>query len=325
MYYGTQILEQVRRIDLLTYMERAFPDNLKREGSKGYRLRDHDSVTISGGLWKRWATGDRGSTALDYLIKVENRPFTECVAELVDLFNIEQGTDIEPYTPERRVLPVTQNEKKLITPKWNSNCTATWDYLVNQRKLDKATVYFCLQKGYIKETRDWNNAAFIGYGYKNKDKMKYVMKRGTIGKFRGECSGSDKRYPFRLVNEKNKIVHLYESPIDLLSYVSLRRMENIPVKDENFLSLGGVSGDANSREIPVGLDEYLKTIDTETVVLNLDYDKAGLLAGDNISKQLGGELDVEWEYPPAGKDYNEFLCDHYPDKKDYLFGVYRQG
>ena len=67
----------------------------------------------------------------------------------------------------------------------------------------------------------YHNVVFIG-----KDESgtpKYAAYRGTMASsFKGDASGSDKRYSFRLLaREPCQSVHLFEAAIDLLSYATL--------------------------------------------------------------------------------------------------------
>ena len=61
-------MEIVKRMDLLTYMEEAEPNNLVRLSSNEYCTQEHDSLKISNGKWMWWSRGIGGRTALDYLI-----------------------------------------------------------------------------------------------------------------------------------------------------------------------------------------------------------------------------------------------------------------
>lgn len=78
----------------------------------------------------------------------------------------------------------------------------------------------CIDKGIIYESADYHNAVFIG-----KDESgtpRYAALRSTNGSFKIDAAGSDKRYSFRLLTDKTATsVHLFESAVDLLSYVTL--------------------------------------------------------------------------------------------------------
>jgi hypothetical protein len=56
----------------------------------------------------------------------------------------------------------------------------------------------------------------------------------------GDCSGSDKHYSFRIADGNNDTVHIFECPIDLLSYATLLKMKGYDYRQYNLLSLAGI-------------------------------------------------------------------------------------
>ncbi len=76
------VIEQARQIDLLSYLQRYEPSNLKRVAGNVYCTKDHDSLKISNGKWYWWSRGFGGFSALDYLIKVREYSFVEAVQTL---------------------------------------------------------------------------------------------------------------------------------------------------------------------------------------------------------------------------------------------------
>ena len=113
---------------------------------------------------------------------------------------------------------VKKDESKvLLLPEKNANCDKVTEYLFG-RGIDYQLIQDCIAEGIIFEGRKYHNAVFVG-----KDKNgtpKYAALRSTLGSsFKGDASGSDKRYSFRLLaREPTDKVHLFEAAIDLLSY-----------------------------------------------------------------------------------------------------------
>ena len=70
-YIPSEVVEQARQIDLLTYLRKFEPDNVEEvKGTRNvYRTVDHDSLKMSNGKWFWWSQGFGGYNALDYLIK----------------------------------------------------------------------------------------------------------------------------------------------------------------------------------------------------------------------------------------------------------------
>ena len=55
-YIDPKVVEEVKRVDLLTYLREENPYDLVRIGQDEYRLRSHDSLKISNGRW-HWFSG----------------------------------------------------------------------------------------------------------------------------------------------------------------------------------------------------------------------------------------------------------------------------
>ena len=73
------VIAKAREMDLLTYLKTYEPQELIHIAGNVYGTRTHSSLKISNGKWMWWAQSIGGYNALDYLIKVEKRPFTEAV------------------------------------------------------------------------------------------------------------------------------------------------------------------------------------------------------------------------------------------------------
>ncbi len=160
---------------------------------------------------------------------------------------------------------------------------------------------------------------FIGlYRNSRKDESgtpKYAACRGTVGNFKPDASGSDKRYLFRLLaGEPADTVHLFEAAIDLLSYATYLKCEGKDYKAENLLSLSGVyqsKKEIKDSKIPVALTTFLKANPKiKTIYLHLDKDKAGRLCTAALKELLQKDYRIVDEPPPAGKDFNDFLMSY---------------
>ena len=80
--FDPAVIEQARQIDLLSYLQRYEPSNLKRVAGNVYCTREHDSLKISNGKWYWWSRDFGGYSALDYLMKVRELGFVEAVQTL---------------------------------------------------------------------------------------------------------------------------------------------------------------------------------------------------------------------------------------------------
>lgn len=299
-----EVIEQARQMDLLSYLQRYEPSNLKRVAGNVYCTREHDSLKISNGKWYWWSRGIGGVSALDYLIKVREYGFVEAVEALT-------GVTAEWQPPPSAVKK--DEPKILLLPEKNGNADQVTDYLFG-RGIDFSLIQECIVEGIIFESRRYHNAVFVG-----KDAggiPKYAALRSTLGSsFKGDASGSDKRYSFRLLaREPTDAVHLFEAAIDLLSYATYLKCEGKDYKSENLLSLSGVyqpKKEISESKIPVALSTYLReNPQIKTIVLHLDNDKTGRLCTAALTELLKKDYQIVDDPPPAGKDVNDFLMSY---------------
>ena len=301
--FDPAVIEQARQIDLLSYLQRYEPGNLKRVAGNVYCTREHDSLKISNGKWYWWSRGFGGFSALDYLMKVRELGFVEAVQTLTG----DMG-DWKPPPPA-----VKKDEPKvLLLPPKNEDSDRVLQYLFG-RGIDYAIVQDCIADGTIYESADYHNAVFIG-----KDESgipKYAACRGTIGSFKRDASGSDKRYSFRLLaREPTHTVHLFEAAIDVLSYATYLKCEGKDYKTANLLSLSGVyqpKKELAESRIPIALTTFLNAHpQIKPIYLHLDNDKAGRLCTAALQELLQKDYKIVDAPPPVGKDVNDFLMSY---------------
>lgn len=181
------------------------------------------------------------------------------------------------------------------------------------RGIDPAIIQECVADGTVYESTDYHNAIFIGRD--ESGTPKYAACRGTAGNFKGDASGSDKRYSFRLLaREPTDTVHLFEAAIDLLSYATFLKCEGKDYKSENLLSLSGVyqpKKDIKESKIPIALTTFLRANpQIKTIILHLDKDKAGRLCTAALKELLQKNYQIVDDPPPVGKDFNDFLLSY---------------
>ena len=157
------------------------------------------------------------------------------------------------------------------------------------------------------ESKDYHNAVFVGYD--EGGKPRYASIRGTIGKYKGEATGSDKHYSFGLTEGRSSShLHLFESAIDLLSFVSILHMKGQDWNRDAFLSLAGVFQSKRQDVLPVALKRYLdQHKEVHMIHLHLDNDEVGRGAAEGIKRSLAGRYSVLDEPPACGKDVNDQL------------------
>ena len=289
-------IAKIKELDLLTYFKNYGPDELIRNGlNESYYLRHHDSLKLSNGMWYWWSRGIGGKTALDYLIKVEGFTFKDASIYLKDL--------IQDHPPTKYYSSRKPNIS-LRLPERNDNEDRVFNYLVNERCIDPKLVKELIKNGKLYEGKFTHDAIFVGF---DEDRIpRFACRRSTITNHKQDCLGSNKEYSFNISKSDNEVLHVFESAIDLLSFISIAMMYNIDYSSASYLSISGISG--NDQRIPIALMSYLDRHPCiSRIVLHLDNDPAGSLASSSIIQALQNRYDIKDKPPQEGKDVNDYL------------------
>lgn len=302
MYYiAPEVVAEARKVDLLTYMKQCEPHELVHLGNGNYCTKEHDSLKISNGKWFWFSRGFGGHTALDYLIKVKQLPFKEAVLRITNQTVIDDSA----VKSERSV----QKDKTVLLPKANHNNSRVYDYLMG-RGIDSELIDFCIDSRRLYESYPYHNVVFVGTD--SSGQARYAALRGVNSDYKGEASGSDKRYSFSIPAENSKRLHLFESAIDLLSYATLCKKKGCDWRKEHLLSLAGVyqpKTASKENKLPLAIQQYLTDYPTvKHIHLHLDNDQAGRASANTLMELLSERYEVFNQPPPSGKDFNEFLC-----------------
>lgn len=301
-YIPPKVVEQARQIDLLAYLQAFEPNELVRISPNCYTTRTHDSLKISNGKWMWWSRRIGGYNALDYLVKVKGISFLEAVEILTG-----RSANMSTLTASK---PKVEAPKVLILPDKSASTKKIEEYLFG-RGIDCAIIKYSISEGLIFESLPYHNIVFVGYDMEKKPR--YAAFRATnSSRIMGDCSGSDKRYSFRIANGKNKELHLFECAIDLLSYATLEKLAGRDWQGNELVSLAGVYMPKQRIEestMPMALSQFLSvTPSVRKIVLHLDNDAAGRGASKALQTILPKQYEVVDEPPTQGKDYNDFLC-----------------
>jgi hypothetical protein len=286
-------IARAKEIRIEDYLLANEPQNIKRVGNALY-LRDHDSFEASNGLWNWHSQGVGGKNVIDYLMKVRGYGFVDTVRRLAG--ENYSYTD-QPSPPKTKPPP---ERKPFVLPPRNINNDRVITYL-QSRGIDRDIIEDCIKRGSLYETATWHNCCFVGRD--ERGKAKFAALRGTLGDYKRDADGSDKRFGFVLPpeNPNSNTAFVFESPIDLLSYDTMRKLGNIEPQDGWRLSLGGTSVLALTHLIE---RRKFKQPIAHCVVCT-DRDTAGDLAFAEISEKL--TIKVSRQIPVC-KDWNVELC-----------------
>lgn len=122
-YIPASVVQEVKRMDLLTYLKNYEPYELVHFSGNTYTTRTHDSLKISNGKWMWWSREIGGRSALDYLIKVKEYSFLEAVELLVGQANIQPPLSASENIPMEKhlLLPKKNEDDAEVIPKEREN------------------------------------------------------------------------------------------------------------------------------------------------------------------------------------------------------------
>ena len=284
--------EQIQRADdtdLYVFLS-GRGEQFKRCG-KEYRWLRHDSVMINKNEWYRFSQ-NKGGHAIDFMKEFYGLSFAEAVKELLGEEGDSNNRTAKEDAGRQKVCPIPLPGLEL--PERNENCEIARKYLIEQRKLSKQLVDQMIEKGDIYESKNYRNVVFVGRD--KEQNPRYAAMRGTDEKrYRGEARGSEKIYGFGHIGTDEKLF-VFESPIDLLSYITA-----VPEEWEkhSYISLGGLSEKAMKRM-------YTEYPHIHSIYLCLDNDEPGNERCRQFVSLIPEKLSV-YRLEPVKKDWNECL------------------
>lgn len=248
-----------------------------------------------------------GGGVIQFLMYVEGKSWKESIKYLLENFvnvatydkylkNREEKRETTEYRKENS----EEERGKIKLPPKASQYKRLYAYLIKTRNISKQIVDFFVKRGDLYEN-DKGGMVFVG-----RDKegiVKYAMIRGTSENklFKGEAENSYKSYGFHLSNKRNTKLVVFESAIDLMSYMTIKTKfdDRYMLNPENLVSLGGVGDKALKRMLEE--NKHIKSIE-----FALDNDKKG----EKAKKRFVCEYEKAFVLSRLifrGKDVNEHL------------------
>lgn len=260
-------------------------ETLRKSGAEMEWNYGGQKITIRGNYWYNHYELTGGNT-ISFVMKYMNMDFREAVAYLL-------GTDNSQviHVPEQK------REKKILKlPKPNSRMKRTYNYLCDYRKISPYIVSIFANRNMIYEDVSHHNIVFVGYDKNGKPRHAHIKGSYPGNKFKGTCAGSVPEYSFHHIGT-NEDIYLFESPVDMLSYMTMHYGEN---KGSSYAASCSVS----DRVLFQCLEDYPHL---KNVFLCFDNDKAGQEANERIKEKLlymGYNVKI---LIPKFKDWNEDL------------------
>ena len=291
--------EQIQRADdtdLYVFLS-GRGESFKRCG-KEYRWLRHDSVMINKSEWYRFSQ-NKGGHAIDFMKEFYGLSFAEAVKELLGEEGVGETNrrTAKEDAGRQKVCPIPLPGLEL--PERNESCEIARKYLIEQRKLSEWLIDQMIAKGDIYESKNYHNVVFVGRD--KEQNPRYAAMRGTDeNRYRGEARGSEKAYGFGHIGTDEKLF-VFESPIDLLSYITAVSEE---WEKHSYISLGGLSEKAMKRM-------YTEYPYIHSIYLCLDNDEPGNERCRQFVSLIPEELSV-YRLEPVKKDWNECLVAEVP-------------
>lgn len=290
-----------KEYDVYAYLRIADPGELVRICRGEYCLRSHDSFKISHKdgkwLWYWYSRGIGGRSAVDYLIKVKDYSFVDAVKEV--------NRAMKGMAPS---FFIEEKEKKAFSLPPGSRTNDKVISYLSSRGIDKSLIEDLIAKKMIYQNRRHQSVVFVGFDDQGKPAHASYRATGTSSA-KGDFGGSNKAFAFRLEKENADTVRVFESAIDLLSYVTLCRMWEKDYSHESLISTAGIAATRHDEiKLPLALGHYLERHpETENVLLHFDNDHAGRRCAGQIKEKLKQKYRVKFIKANKGKDYNEYL------------------
>ncbi len=297
--------EAAHETDMIDFLNKFEGFDFKRIGHE-FHCSQHNSLVVNADH-KKWYWNSQkqgGLDAISYLQKIHGMDFRDAMSTLVG----EARGEAPPRKfAKAEAVPVEEAQRVLILPdKEKGQCKQLYAYLCQTRQLDREIVADMAQQKKIYQDVK-GNCIFVGFDENNE--AKFACRRGTYTfaekQFRGDCSGSDKRYAFRMDGEDKTSVFVFEAPIDALSHATLfnELSEN---KDAYKLHTRlCLSGSAD-----VSLEHYLSNNNSiKNIYFCLDNDETGRHSTEKYMKKYADKGYAVFDCPPISKDYNQDLVD----------------
>lgn len=274
--------EQARRTDLANFLI-SQGEKVKKSGSEYEWLDGSQKVTIRGHLWYHQYE-QKGGDAVDFVRRFYNKDYAEAVEMLLN------GGGGQIIT----LPPIGNSHKPFQLPPRNDRMSRVFSYLLLTRGIDKDVLFEFVKNKMIYESADYHNVVFVSYDLNGIPR--HAHKRGTVtsNPYKGNVTGSQPEFSFHWHGTSNKIF-LFEAPIDMLSYISMRK--------ENWKSHSYAASCSVSDRV---LFQCLKdNPNIKNVFLCFDNDEAGQTANKRIADKLNS-MNIKSEILiPIHKDWNE--------------------
>lgn len=237
-----------------------------------YTTVEHDSLKMTPNVNKWfWKSQDKGGGPIQLMMYLGNQTWVEAVKSLL-------GSEMEVAATNRTTKHEVKPMKEFELPQASENFKHLYAYLTKSRGINKdivaefvknKTIYESL---YVDEEKGYkfSNCTFVGKDKNDIPKYAAVRSTNTGVSFKGEVEGSDKEYAFSK-RGLDSCLYTFESPIEMLSFLTLLKNNGNDKFDSHMIANGGVSLLALRRY----LEDYKEDANIQDIVVCTNKDEAG--------------------------------------------------
>ena len=313
--YTNEQIQRANDSSLETYLKKR-GEQLKPSGTEFILIYTdstgtHDSITIRNNKWYDHKN-EIGGYPIQFMKEFYGLNFRDALKELLygEEPMLNGWTDSLESVSIHKKQNVKNNEPKIeinipkkaefILPVKANNNDRLFEYLTEKRHISKKVVEKFVDKGLIYQESKYGNVVFIGTDENGVPKSASKKSTSNNGKkFKIKVTGSDTSFGFCWRGESER-VFVFEAAVDLMSFITISKED---WENDSYIALDGISPKPLLRFI-----EENKNI--KEVYLCLDYDIAGIEAGEKINDMLGemyGDKINTVIINPLYKDWNEEL------------------
>lgn len=283
-------------ISILDYAQ-SLGFHVVKKGTHYYSLKEHDSVMIDINKNCFWRNSSSAcGSVIDFALEFTTYSMSQVLSEFERILDGQIGLNMSYYSD---MLPTFDDLKKVEfqLPEKANNIKNIYAYLMN-RGIDKRVFAEFMNRHLLYQDTK-NNCVFVGY---NEKKVPvYAMLRGTntYKTFKADIQGADYRYAFSVDYGGNKLI-VCESPIEIMSLMSLFLIHGIPIKQFDWLSMSGLQ----KRD---SLNYRLSQCTYHQVILALNNDYPGRKATKELDIKLSSNNYHVIKNFPSENDWNDQL------------------
>lgn len=343
-FVSADIIKKINDIPIIDYINRVGievkqvspnnPDYFKIPHNGG------TYITPSKNAWNCFAMKTGSKSVIQFVQFIDNVSWKDAVDKIVDIYNLQENKKVHKMSfniEKEKISEITPkkadavNEKKeFIHPEKAENNKRVFAYLHQTRGIDNEIIQKAYNEHKIYQQAKTGNIIFKVMDYDSN--FVGACWNTTSNKeehrgMKGFTAGSKRDYPFELRGTNNEL-YIFESPIDMMSYMTIQKNNNnyINIKDSTFIATWGI----NSSEMILKYLEKNPNIEHITIGFDNDKDAYKLINGEKIpcnhgqeaAKSLKDEIEqLDKKYIvdidiPTLKDFNDDLLNLETMKKE---------